>query len=148
MNNTKTTGFPVFNSSFNKRCCTSGIPISVRLLDSPLYSEDSPKAATITSAFLAIAKASFLNSSSLRLSRPKERPNIVALSSIAGSVVRLLPFAYTTLVLFPATDFKPSTNVLGLLRSTATLHVPGIFSPELANGPTTAIVPCFFNGKV
>ncbi|MNZ97928.1 hypothetical protein D3C78_1171940 [compost metagenome] len=123
------------------------MPISVRLLDSPLISEDSPIAATITSDCAAIFNASSLSSSSVLLSRFSERPNNVELASSTGSLVRLLPFAYRILASLPPTDFKPSTTVAGTSSFAATLQVPTIFERVFANGPITAMVCFLANGK-
>src|SRR5690606_25404342 len=54
----------------------------------------------------------------------------------------------TILTLLPRTERMPSTRDWVLFRSALTLQVPGIFAPVLANGPITATVPCFFNGKL
>ena len=147
VNNTNTTGLPVFNNSCKSARCVSGISRSVRQLLSPLISEDSPKAATITSDLAATASASSSSSLSVRLSRCRVRPNIVARSSYLASLIRLLPLAVRILALPPTTSFRPSIKEGYLFITAATLHVPGILLRLSAKGPTTAMVPFFARGS-
>ena len=84
---------------------------------------------------------------SVRSSRFNERPNIVARSSYAASLIRLLPLAYMIFA-FPAViSFRPSTNEGERSSTAATLHVPGIFVRLLASGPITAILPLGLKGN-
>ena len=147
VNNTSTTGLPVFSNSCKSTRCVSGISRPVRQLLSPLISEDSPRAATITSDLAATARASSSNSLSVRLSRCKVRPNMVARSSYSASLIRLLPFAVRILALPPTTSFSPSISEGYLFITAATLHVPGMLLRLSAKGPTTAIVPFFASGS-
>ena len=147
VNSTSTTGFPVFNNSCNSMRWVSVISRFVRQLLSPLISEDSPSAATITSDLAATARASSSNSLSERLSRCKERPNIVARFSYSASLIKLQPFAVSISALPPATAFKPSAKEVAFFNTAATLQVPGILLRLSANGPTTAIVPFLASGS-
>ena len=147
-NNTSTTGLPVFNKAFSKSFCVCGISKFVLLALSPLISAASPSVATITSLSLAIASASSSNCLVVLLSRPSVFPNRVDLSSNAASSKRLDPLAYKIFALEPTAFCKPSFTVTAVLKSVATLQVPGIFSLLSPSGPITAMVFAFAIGKI
>ena len=85
-----TTGLPVATSSLSRDICMSGRVRSERLDDSPLISELSPMAHTITSASRATLRASAL----MALSSPRfiVLPNSASFC-ICASAVRLHPWA-------------------------------------------------------
>src|SRR5260221_13887091 len=119
----------------------------LRLLDSPLISADSPRAATMTSAWLAVLTASAMRASAGRWSLSSGLPNIPALSSNRLSAFRLEPLLYIIFVPSPATSFNPCNKEMDFEKFAATLQVPVIFSLLSARGPNSAIVPPFFNGN-
>ena len=111
VNNTSTTGFPVSNRASNNLRCVSGIRISVRLEDSPLISDDSPSAATITSALVAMANASSSNDFSERPSRLSDCQTWRPVLRTGYRPIRFDPLAYNIFPACPLACCSPSLTV-------------------------------------
>lgn len=123
------TGLPVFSKASSRVRCTSGMPRSVRL-ELTAHSEDSPRAATITSAPEATFKPSnsFL---SVRLSRFSERPNRVAfLVGCITDEVATFGVMFTRLAVI---SFNPSYRGI-VVQACGNTQVPGMLLRVLPRG--------------
>lgn len=116
----------------------------LRLQHSPLISDDSPTAATMTSALRDTAMVSSRISLSERLSRS----DIPALASSLVSCMKLEPLAYSTSALSPTASFMACSSVLFSSKRATRLHVPDMLRLLLPNGPTRAMRPFFCKGSI